>query len=941
MKKQKLGKQFHRALPRLAVAIAFFMAAGVSAQDWHWIGGHSSNWSDLPNWNSSPEGTNAVPLSVDDLTNKRLSLKAGANLPSNQNIDGLEVFELLFPAEETPLEIRGLPIQINNRIVAYHPASGARSVAFYNELILNVSGGWYLSDHVHMEFYGGISEIGGSRYIYIDGGGKLYFHCPVSISSGFPLNNATVHFYGAKTAGAYPATVVSNYFRYGWGGFSFNSPDGKYHEYHFGENIGALTPGDMGFGVNDNVALFFNGPISEDVPGRMFQKGGNGVMFLNGDCLFTGGLAANGGLLVLNTPLTDGNGISPLRIGHGTLDLNGYNIIGRKPDFENGSGFNGSGGLHNSNLEKESIVYDDFWEVGANDPVQFGGRGAIRLLGELVHSPRTMRFCKVGAGALTVAGASSFVGNFEIQNGTLRLDYRDANTNKIHDTATLTLGARLELLGNAATNSVETVGHLLIGNRGRISPEGLGGNAMDFRFSTLDLDRNRHLDLAPKAGGAVLTSGITGNNAGMGIISPNITFNGGTFARIAPAPPDAEGYYTIEGLPDNGYDADFDPLTDTEIVDISGNMPVEDHETAAALRFNDPAPSTLAINASKRLHLRGGAGGTDYHHSSILVTENVGANATAIEGGLSLNGTDYNGTLQILQYNAAAPLLIGSRIFEWSTDNRVSKSGPGEVVLTNTTSAFGLLYIYEGTVTTPFIANGGTATPVGSGDNFAIGGGATFKYTGEGALTDRTFTLHGDAAIDASGSGPLVLTNPKSILTSTGNDHRLTLTGDGEGEILGVMDLRVGGLRKTGSGAWILGASTYGAGIAITNSFWEGAIIEEGKLVVNCELGYDITVAAGGTLAGAGAVARDLMIRGALEANPDDGIIAVGRDIILDGATLVISGGVPRGEFVEILNAGRNVVGEFANIPSKYKMRYTAATVEVMERVVETLIIIK
>ena len=933
-------EKFRRVLSRLVMFAILLLATNASAQHWYWIGSESSNWSDANNWNSAIDGGGDTPVDiVADFADKNVMLlTTGAHLPSNQDVVGLAVDQVTFPASVTTFGIFGKPLQINTIKNIENPPT-LQSVTFWNDLILNSSSAWSVRSNLPIIIRGAVSEIGGRQSFAANDNGRIYFHGPVTISGGFRNNQTEAHFYGMNTTGAHPTELDADYFITASGMFGFNTPDGKPYEYEFDENIGAQSTGRVKFDVAPSVVVTFNGVISENQEGRHFEKSSGGVLYLNAASEFTGSLNTGDGLLFLNAPIADGIINSSLWIGAGgTVELNGYNAIGRSLSFANGSGFQNSGNLRNSNMSKESIVSGDIASHGSyNNVTQFGGAGDIMFLGNMTNTTGTThRFAKVGAGKLTLAGEYTYNGPFEIMAGTLCLDYGLSNTSKIGDAASLALNANLTLLGNGATDSVETIGPITINSRAHICPEGRNDNAMIFRFSTLNLGRNSNVNFAPKNGGMILTSGITNNPTG--IIFPRMTFNGETFARVA-LTPDIDGYYEIEGFPNSAYTAGFDHLIDTEIADISSDVTVENLEVAAALRFNTPQPVTLTIKSDTRLHLRGGITAPN-HQGGILVTENVGTNSVTIEGGLSLCGTDYSGTLQILQYNTAAPLIIGARINEWSTDNQVVKCGPGELVLTNTTSQFVNTYIYEGTVTTPFISNGGTASPVGSSANFNIGA-ATFKYIGESAQTDRTFTLHGHATINASGSGPFILTKPTSILTSNGNDHRLTLTGTGEGEALGIMDLRAGSLRKTGSGTWTLGAPASDAGIAVTNLFWGGTIVEEGKLIVNCALGRDVTVAAGGTLAGAGAISHDLTLRGTLEVNPDNGVIAVGHNTIIDGATLAVAGGMIKGEFVEVLRIDGKVIGEFANVPSRYKVRYAPNSIEVQDKILETLIIVK
>ena len=86
----------------------------------------------------------------------------------------------------------------------------------------------------------------------------------------------------------------------------------------------------------------------------------------------------------------------------------------------------------------------------------------------------------------------------------------------------------------------------------------------------------------------------------------------------------------------------------------------------------------------------------------------------------------------------------------------------------------------QGGLVVAHLANGGATSDISASTsdaaNLLIRTGATFRYIGPGAVTDRLFTI-GNATIDASGSGALVFNNPGTMGTSGGN-RTLTLTGE-------------------------------------------------------------------------------------------------------------------------------------------------------------------
>jgi autotransporter-associated beta strand protein len=102
----------------------------------------------------------------------------------------------------------------------------------------------------------------------------------------------------------------------------------------------------------------------------------------------------------------------------------------------------------------------------------------------------------------------------------------------------------------------------------------------------------------------------------------------------------------------------------------------------------------------------------------------------------------------------------------------------------------------------------------------------TLLYTGPGHTSNATIVMRGDAVIEASGTGPLVLTTP---ITHAGDCARtLTLTGTntGDNEIEGAISDRSGSYATTvvkrGVGLWVLGGA---------NAFTVPLQVKQGTLV--------------------------------------------------------------------------------------------------------------
>ena len=471
------------------VLFAVAVCAGtVHAQDWYWIGGTSPNWADLSNWNDAADGSGSAPSAAGDLQNKDLMLlTTGTNLPSNQNIGGLAVSELMFDASLTSFTVSGEPIQLNHRFnTVGNPGSG-QTVTFENDLVKNASSSWIVRNKVTFSMEGEVSEIGGSRSHGGNHNGRVEFHGPVTISGGFRNNQSRAAFYGMETTGTAPAAFDADYFRSGYGSWQFSSPDGDFYRYDLAADAGMTTTENPGVFVDDDVVLTLNAPVTENNPGKSVTKWNDGVLVLNGANTFTGELSPARGLVILNGSLEPLDMIDP---DHGSLDLAGNDVICDELRFSNGSGFMSTGGIRNTDRTTTSTVDGDITNMGSNPSVrQFGGPGNIRLTGDITDSSSGPHLAKTGAGTLILAGSSSHGGGVSIFGGELALDYGADNSSKIGDTGLVALNGSLRVTGNGATDTIETVGDLDIGslantstNTTRITDNGAGRNKETLGF---------------------------------------------------------------------------------------------------------------------------------------------------------------------------------------------------------------------------------------------------------------------------------------------------------------------------------------------------------------------------------------------------------------------------------------------------------------------------
>jgi fibronectin-binding autotransporter adhesin len=183
----------------------------------------------------------------------------------------------------------------------------------------------------------------------------------------------------------------------------------------------------------------------------------------------------------------------------------------------------------------------------------------------------------------------------------------------------------------------------------------------------------------------------------------------------------------------------------------------------------------------------------------------------------------------------------GSGAFAGQIQNVISsltKLGTGTQVLSGANTYVGVTRISGGVLSTPLLANGGTASGIGASSSAAANlvlDGGTLQYTGAGADTDRQFTLTTNGGgIDASGSGALNVTSTAGVTLSGAGARSLTLTGTNTATNTLAAPLGDSGgassLVKAGTGTWRLTGN---------NSYTGGTFINGGTLLVanNANLG--------------------------------------------------------------------------------------------------------
>jgi autotransporter-associated beta strand protein len=584
------------------------------------------------------------------------------------------------------------------------------------------------------------------------------------------------------------------------GGFtSTNHTTGKIWFISGSGNV--LVAGQISNGTDSSVGLNVNS---------------TGMVTLAGDNVHSGTNTLVAGTVNVNSSTAFGTGI--IAMNGGKLD----NTSGSAITLTNNNAITWGGnntfiGTNDLNLGTGAVTIS-----GANRTWAVNG-GTLTVGGSIGSAG--FGFTKNGNGTMVLTGASSYTGLTGLAGGTLTLDFSNvsANTSVASSASTLTLGATttagsqiLNLQGKDSTADLQTFASTTFFGSGAqgggathvfLSTSGVGGTMTlalgNFTNSTRQI--GAAIDFNIPANTFVTTTSPMGTD---GLLQNNPTVNGNDFATL--------NGNNIVGLSTTGGYASISngasTLTGSKANDIAAGSVSTNTLTASSLRFNDGAgDATLTINAGKTLTLRSTNGAS----AAILITSAVGAHTVKITGGTiaGINSRD----LAIIQNNIQGILEIDSIISDNTvtpaTNNGLTKSGLGTVLLTASNAYSNSTYINEGTLIADGASNAlGTNAGTASTPNIiSIAGGATLQIgnndaggnlsTGTGAkptvinnngslvfnradnALELSIAISGAGTVSQSGTGTVALTGANAYTgTTTVNSGNLQVGAAGVGQ---------------------------------------------------------------------------------------------------------------------------------------------------------------
>ena len=496
--------------------------------------------------------------------------------------------------------------------------------------------------------------------------------------------------------------------------------------------------------VNSNT-LTIGGPITGT---NTLAMAGSGTLVLSSPYnTYSGGTIINGGTLALGNPLALQNSVLDAS-GAGTFSFGAFasaTLAGLA---------NTGGSLALNNATGGATLF-----VGNNN-VSSTYSGTLSGSGGLT---------KIGAGALTLTGSNTYAGLTTVNAGALALNFAAAGapaTNVISDSSTLALaGGSLALTGSAgATNSQAFNGLNLTAGANQITLNANGAASLALSLGAIVRNPGGTVNFTLPAGTQSASNGVTTStpNTATTILGGWATVNGTDWAANNGTNIVALGTYTQTTTAVSYNNAD---------VDVNSSPTMGGSITPNSLRFNTLAAETLNLTGTNAV----ASGG-------ILVTSNVGNNASIITGG-TLQGAS-GADLSVIQNNTGNSLAINSVIADNGAATGLTLSGPGTLTLGGSNTFTGGVFINSGLLQ--------------MGNNGALGGGG-----GNLTLTGGTLDLHGNSAAVGALSGNL----GALIQNTAGGSPTLTIDTAGSTTFAGAIQQNIG-LVQNGSGVLILSGTS-------------------------------------------------------------------------------------------------------------------------------------
>lgn len=624
-------------------------------------------------------------------------------------------------------------------------------------------------------------------------------------------NNSNVRFrFASSSAGSSNAVWVFNNnttdgqsFTFGNGTIYFGSFSG-YGQ--FRQDSGGTTVIAVGsLGSNDT----FSGTINQSGGGNLaiLAKVGSGTMTLSGASTFTGGVQANGGILVFSNASAFGAS-GNITFGGGIMKY--------------GAGFTNDLSARFANSTSTMAVNDN----GQN--VTYASAIATNNIAGLT---------KLGTGTMTLSATNLYTGATTVSNGTLLVNGAIMNSPLVVASNAVLRGSGLlatnvTLAGGASFSQIGTVGGalaLLNGPAVVTLQNGVANTLIVSNGLTLANGNVLNFDLATPAGSDKIAV-IGGSYSASGIISLNLTnltgFGVGSYPLITGATGIATDNFTLATTPSAAYNYVLDASTGTlsVVVTLAGSTPGTAYWTGSS----DASWTTVANWATNSAGTQA-ASGVPGDVSTVIFAADNGANFN------TTLGADF--AIKNLAYTTASNTVIGGGNTLTIAEGITVNSGAG----TNTLSAPVTLAVnqaWNNNSANPLVLNG---TVSGSGKTLTLAGSGVVQLGASDRLDNGASLVVSNGTFDLAANSDTV--GGVQVAGNVAGPGTLTSTT--------AFDLRSGTVSAALAGSVAVTKTTAGTIIlSATNTFTGGVTINGGTV----RLAAPEATGLGGPLGASGAI---------------------------------------------------------------------------------------
>ncbi len=532
-----------------------------------------------------------------------------------------------------------------------------------------------------------------------------------------------------------------------------------------GSNLSTITGGDLVGAASKDLNITQNNTaggltisaiIANNTGATALTKNGDGLLTLDGNNTFTGGVFINAGTVALGNAgalnSTTANAVTFGAGSNGTLRLGGNSVVVSNLST-NTTLAPGSTIVENASATNATLTVGNASNLSGTFAgiIQDGSGGG------------TLALTKAGTGTLTLSGANSYTGGTILNAGTVNISNATSfgtGSVTVAGSSRINVATGLTYANDITVNSGQT---LTLQNPVTATSTATFPGIL--------------------AGSGTISMPNTSTNAQQGIVAFTNTANTFTGNVVLSASGSGDEHFQFNSIGDGG-NFTFAKNGNRQLITYTGSSDITFNTRTIAV-----ASTMINGNITDRQGMDGGgtnpvssfnntgSGTVNFTQDMVIGTIASGNYGVLYFGGTNTGNNTYSGV--IADPAGAAKLAIG-------------KTNDGKWILSGANTYEAMTLIVRGTLEVPTIIDAANAQPLGINQAFQLGRGGdsgTLSYTGGTSSTDKQVFLGspinsangtGGGTIANNGTGALTFTNPIFNALST------TYVNPGSGATTGV-----------------------------------------------------------------------------------------------------------------------------------------------------------